>query len=530
MGGLVNEAREPIRPVVLAICDGFGFAPSGPGNAITRARTPHLTEWQQTYPVVTLQAAGESVGLKYGEMGNSEVGHTTIGAGRIIFQSLPRIDRAIQDRSFFSNEAFLRAMDHVLTTNGTLHLLGIFSEGNIHGSQEHLFALLELARQKGIPHIAFHLMVDGRDTAPRAALKSLTELRRRIGDRSDAIIATIGGRYFGMDRDERWDRVQRMYDAMVYGKGPTASTPEIAIQAAYDMGINDEMIPPTVLVTAEGTPCATVRDGDAVIYSNFRPDRARQLTEAFVLPGFEKFDRGAWIKNLVFSTMMTYDDALPVEVAFPPQSIVDPLGKILSDAMIPQLHIAETEKYAHITVFFNGGAMQPFPGQENILIQSPQVATYDLKPEMSANLICEEVIKQIDTGRYGFIVVNFANADMVGHTGNLPATIKAIETLDDVLGQVAEATMSVGGVLLITGDHGNAEMKIDPLTGVGQAEHTANPVPLYLLWEKAARPAREPKMIPPVGLLSDIAPTVLDLIGLPPNPSMTGRSLLPILL
>lgn len=530
MGSGMTESREAIRPVVLAICDGFGFAPSGPGNAIARARTPHLTEWQQTYPVVTLQAAGESVGLKYGEMGNSEVGHTTIGAGRIIFQSLPRIDRAIQDRSFFSNEAFLRAMDHVVATNKTLHLMGIFSEGNIHGSQEHLFALLEMAREKGITRIALHLLLDGRDTAPRAALKSFAELRRRIGDRSDVVIATIGGRYFGMDRDERWDRVQRMYDGMVHGKGPTASSPEIAIQAAYDMNINDEMIPPTVMVNAEGSPVSIVQNGDAVIFSNFRPDRARQLTEAFTLPGFEKFDRGGWIQDLVFVTMMTYDDALPVDVAFPPQMIVDPLGKILSDARIAQLHIAETEKYAHVTVFFNGGAMQPFPGQENILIPSPRVSTYDLKPEMSAYAICEEVIKQIDTGRFGFIVVNFANADMVGHTGDLMATTKAVEALDDVLGQVAEATLSVGGVLLITGDHGNAEMKIDPLTGIGQTEHTANPVPLYLLWDQAAKTARDPKMTPPVGLLSDVAPTIIDLMGLPPNPSMTGRSLLPILI
>ncbi len=522
------------QPAVLLILDGFGVAPPSRGNAIALSKTPNLDGFMESYPTVTLQASGEAVGLPWGDMGNSEVGHVTLGSGKVLYQDLPRITRAIVDKSFFTNPAFLEAIDAVKKHRSTMHLIGMFSSAGVHSFDEHAYALLELCQQKKVSRVCVHVILDGRDSPYNSGLEFVKKLQRKMQTIGLGQIATISGRYYAMDRDNRWDRTGLAYAAMVEGQGPTNDDPVAAITASYKAGVYDEQFEPTV-ITQNGQPVTTVGDQDAVIFFNYRSDRARQLTKAFVLPGFEKFPRPNYLKDLVFVTMTEYEKHLPVSVAFPPETVTEPLAKVISDAGLHQLHIAETEKYAHVTFFFNGGIEQPFPNEERILIPSPSVTSYDQKPDMSARVITERLLEQLNTGKFGFLVINFANPDMIGHTGNIPATVKAIETVDWCLGEIVEAVLSINGFVMITADHGNAETKIDSQTGAVNKEHSANPVPLVTiandlppdLVAQYHAPMRDLSGQTPVGVLADVAPTLLQMMGLPIPPSMTGRPIFP---
>lgn len=524
------------QPIVLVVLDGWGIAPPSRGNAIETAATPVMDAFVTSYPAVTLQASGEAVGLPWGEVGNSEVGHLNIGAGRIIFQDLPRITRSIADGTFFTNPVFLETIAAVRRRNGRLHLLGLCSSGGVHASIEHLYALLELCAQQGLKDVAVHAILDGRDTPHDSGVKFLTELTARLERQGVGTIATVSGRYFAMDRDNRWDRTAKAYRAMVFGEAERRGPDPIAlVRAAYGDRVYDEELTPSVVTGPDGQPRALVHDGDGIIFFNFRNDRPRQLTKAFVLPGFEKFDRGPYLHNVRFVTMTEYELQLPVTVAFPPEHVQEPLAKVFSAAGVRQLHIAETEKYAHVTYFLNGGIEAPFPEEDRVLIPSPQVSAYDQQPEMSARPITERVVRELGSGHYGFIAVNFANADMVGHTGNIPTTIKAVETVDHCLGEIAEAVHAVNGVLLITADHGNAEEKINIERGFLSKEHTPNPVPLIVVAdgldpirvERYRSRTADLSGVTPVGVLADVAPTLLALCGLPKPATMTGQNLFP---
>ncbi len=520
------------HPAVLLILDGFGVAPPSRGNCIALAKTPVLDRLIEQYPAMTLQAAGDAVGLPWGEMGNSEVGHLTIGAGKVIYQDLPRITRSIMDKSFFTNPAFGQALENVKTASSTLHIVGMFSAAGVHSFDEHAFALLELCKKSKVKRVVIHVILDGRDSPYNSGATLVAKLQKKIVTIGIGEIATISGRYYAMDRDNHWDRIAPVYAAMVQGDGPTATDPIAAIEASYAKSVYDEQMVPTVIVH-DGQPVGTVGDGDSIIFFNYRSDRARELTKAFTLPGFEKFDRGAYLKNLVFVTMTEYEKDLPVTIAFPPEKVITPLAKVFSDAGLKQVHAAETEKYAHVTFFFNGGVESAWPGEERILVPSPSLASYDQKPEMSARAVADRVITALNTGTYSFMVVNFANPDMIGHTGNIPATIKAVETVDTLIGQIVEATLEVNGFVMITADHGNAEDKIDGQTGAVGKEHSANPVPLFViaddlpasLVERFRAPMRDLSSLTPVGVLADVAPTLLGLAGLPIPPEMTGHNI-----
>lgn len=526
---------KPTRqPAVLIVLDGFGVAAPSRGNAIELAKTPNLDRYMEIYPTVTLQAAGEAVGLPWGDMGNSEVGHLTIGAGKVLYQELPRVTRAIVDGSFFTNAAFHEATEKVKASHGWLHLVGMFSSAGVHSFDEHAYALLELCKQQKVERVAVHVILDGRDSAYNSGLSFVKKLQKKMQSIGVGVVATVSGRYFAMDRDNHWDRTGQAYRAMVLGEGPQAEDPAAAVQASYDHQVYDEQFVPTV-ITQNGQPVAKVQDTDAVIFFNYRSDRARQLTKAFVLPGFEKFERPQYLQNLIFVTMTEYEKNLPVSIAFPPESVSDPLAKVFADAGLHQLHAAETEKYAHVTFFFNGGVEQAFPNEDRILVPSPAVASYDQKPDMSARGITERVLEQMNTGKYALVVINFANPDMIGHTGNIPATIKAIETVDWCVGEVVEAALSINGFVMITADHGNAEAKIDGQTGAVSKEHSANPVPLIVvandlpetIRQRYHAPMRDLSSLTPVGILADVAPTLLTLAGLPIPKSMTGHNLFP---
>lgn len=520
------------KPAVLLVLDGFGVAPPSRGNCIALAKTPVFDKLIETYPAVTLQASGDAVGLPWGEMGNSEVGHLTIGAGKVMYQDLPRITRAIIDKSFFLNPAFTQAIDNVKKNSSTLHVIGMFSSAGVHSFDEHAFALLELCKKSKVKRVAIHAILDGRDSPYNSGITFISKLQKKMSTIGLGVIASVSGRYYAMDRDSHWDRIGLAYAAMAQGKGPSASDPVAAIEASYAAGVYDEQFLPTV-VTSNGQPVATVGDHDSAIFFNYRSDRARELTKAFVLPGFEKIDRGAYLKNLVFVTMTEYERDLPVIVAFPPETVTTPLAKVYSEAGLAQLHAAETEKYAHVTFFFNGGTEAAFPGEDRVLVPSPSVASYDQKPAMSAREVTDRVLTAINSGKYSFIVVNYANADMIGHTGNIPATIKAIETLDGLVGQIVDATISINGFVMITADHGNAEDKIDGQTGAVGKEHSANPVPLFLiannlpeaLMKRYRAPMRDLSSLTPVGVLADVAPTLLGLAGLPIPSDMTGHNI-----
>lgn len=516
------------KPFVLVVLDGWGVAPPSKGNAITQAKTPFFKSLLQNFPHSTIQAAGEGVGLPWQEMGNSEVGHMNLGSGRVMYQELPRINRSILDGSFFTNPAFKEVIKHVKKFNSSLHLMGLVSPGGVHSHIDHLYNLLKLAKKEGIKKVYIHAFTDGRDAPRKSAIKFVQELEEKVKEIGVGRIATVSGRWYAMDRDERWDRIKKTYDAMVRGKGLTFSSAIEAIEDSYSQNIFDEQIKPCVIVE-DGKAVATVAENDGAIFFNFRSDRARQLTLAFVLPGFEKFERGARIKNLFFVTMTEYDIALPVKIAFPPVEIVNSLGEILSKHNLSQLRIAESEKFAHVTVFFNCGRIEPFKGEARQLVTSPQVATYDQQPEMSAPEVTSLLCRLIGTGKYDFILLNYANADMVGHTGVIPAAVKAIETVDRCLAKVCNLVLSLEGALIICADHGNAEVMINPKTGEVDKEHTANPVPFIIVANdrkfKNKSKDTDLSLFAPIGVLADVAPTCLEFLELEKPEEMTGISL-----
>ncbi len=500
------------RPTMLMILDGFGLNERKEGNAIAAARKPALDAIFEEYPGTRLDASGLAVGLPDGQMGNSEVGHLNIGAGRVVYQELTRISKSIKDGDFFDNETLGRAMDYALENHSALHLLGLLSDGGVHSHISHLFALLNLAKKKGLTKVFIHCFLDGRDVPPRCAGEYIEALQNHMAQIGVGEIATVIGRYYAMDRDKRWDRLEKAYDAMTLGQGFAASTGCAAVDSAYAREENDEFVQPT------STGAATVKDGDAMIMFNFRPDRAREITRAFVDPDFDGFARKKTLKNLKYVCMTQYDAQMPnVEVAFPPQTLTNTFGNYISSLGLSQLRIAETEKYAHVTFFFNGGVEAPCEGEDRILVPSPQVATYDLQPEMSAPIVTERVLEQIEAEKYDCIILNFANADMVGHTGVMEAAVKAIEALDKCVPQIVDAVLKKGGQILLTADHGNADCMIDEAGNVVTA-HSLNQVPLIHIADK-------PVQLADGGRLCDIAPTMLELMGLAIPAEMTGKSL-----
>jgi 2,3-bisphosphoglycerate-independent phosphoglycerate mutase len=503
-------------PVVLIVLDGFGYSAGREGNAIALARTPHFDEWYETCPNTLIEASGRYVGLRAGQMGNSEVGHLNIGAGRVVRMDTSRIDYAIETGEFFHNDALIQAMEHAKRRDSALHLIGLVSYGGVHSSQEHLYAMLRMAREQDVERVFVHGFLDGRDTAPDSGAGYVAELvdkMREYGGR----VASIVGRYYAMDRDKRWERTEQAYRLLRYGEGSARPDPIAAIHESYGFGVTDEFVKPIVIVDNTGIPTATIRDGDSVIFFNFRSDRARQITRAFTEDDFTFFDRGPK-PEILFTCMTYYDRQFSLPVAFGPDQHEQILADVLAEAELKNLRIAETEKYAHVTFFFNGGVEPVFSGEERILIQSPQVATYDLKPEMSAYGITDEVVSQIESGRFDVVIMNYANADMVGHTGDLGATIKAVEVIDECLGRVAEATRAKGGTVIITSDHGNAEQMIDPVTGQIFTAHTTNPVPVILIGGPRCTLRQG-------GSLRDVAPTILGILGLSKPEQMTGEDL-----
>ena len=521
------------RPVVLLILDGFGIAPPSRANAISLAKTPNFDKYSAHYPIMPIAASGEAVGLSWGEMGNSQVGHLSLGSGLIPYQNLPRINKSITDGSFFNNEAFLAAIKHTQDHNSALHILGLVSSGGVHSYNEHLYALLELARKHKVNQVYVHAFLDGRDTLYNSGVNFISKLQEKLRSIGVGVIATVGGRFYSMDRDNRWDRIAKAYEAMVLGKSQDKyDDPVTAIQESYKKNVFDEEMVPSVIIDDLGQAKGKIKDGDALIFFNFRSDRARQMTEALTVPGFEKFPR-EYFKDLFLVTMTEYEKDLPVKVAFPPLIIDTPLAKVISDAGLKQLHIAETEKYAHVTYFFNGGQEQIYAGEDRILVPSPQVVSYDQKPAMSAREITNKINQAIKEGKYDFIVANFANPDMVAHTGNLQATIEAIELLDQLINEIVEVTLSYEGVVLITADHGNAEGLFDLQTGEIEKEHSNNPVPLFIIGSEFAGKSvltgltsSDLSRITPVGVLADVAPTILKIMGIKKPPAMTGSSLI----
>lgn len=508
------SASSRPKPVVLLILDGWGYRKETADNAVAQARLPHWNHLLETCPHTLIHTEGRYVGLPDGQMGNSEVGHMNLGAGRIVYQDLTRIDAAIEDGSFFATAELVAACQAVKADGGTLHLMGLLSPGGVHSHQRHLFALLDLAKAQGVAKVAVHAFLDGRDMPPRSAKASLEALAAKCAQVGNAHLYSVGGRYFAMDRDKRWDRLRRAWDAIVQAQGEfTAADGVAALEAAYARGENDEFVQPTVIDGA--VPMA---DGDAAIFFNFRADRARQLTAAFVDPGFAGFQ--ARVPRLArFVCMTEYDATLPAPVAFPPDDLQHTFGELMQANHLTQLRIAETEKYAHVTFFFSGGREAPYVGEERILVPSPKVATYDLQPEMSAPEVTRRLVEAIGSGHFDVIICNLANPDMVGHSGILAAAIQAAEAVDVAIGQVVQAVRAAHGALVITADHGNLEMMADPATGQPHTAHTVGPVPLVYVGERADAHLREG------GALRDVAPTLLDLMGLPAPAEMTGHSL-----
>ncbi len=521
------------KPTVLAILDGWGIAQDTDGNAITRAETPNIDRFTREYPVMTLYASGNEVGLNVGDMGNSEVGHLNIGAGRVYYQTFPRINKSIADKSFFENEALLRAITQAKEKKSSLHLIGLLGIGHVHASQAHLYALLELAKKHKLKKVFVHAILDGRDTVYNSGKDFVVELEEKMKSLGVGKIATVSGRFWAMDRDNRWDRIEKAYTAMTCGIADKyAVSAQQAIESSYKKKIYDEELEP-VVIGEKQHPLTTVASKDAVIFFNFRPDRARELTEAFVLPGFEKFNR-TYISGLECVTLTEYEKEIPVSVAFTPVVVHNCLAEVVSAAGLSQYHIAETEKYAHVTFFLNGTVEDPFPGEVRKIIPSPKVSSYDKEPAMSAGAITKDVIRAIEAGEYDVIILNFANADMVAHTGNMEASIKAMEVVDKSLGAIAEQVLAKEGILIITADHGNGEEVKNIETGEKDKEHSTNPVPLYIIGNEfrgKAGPAGDPpegdlSLMHPVGVLADVAPTMLKLLGIRQPEEMTGRSLL----
>ena len=498
-------------PTTLIIMDGFGLRQETEGNAVAAAATPRLEQFFQEFAHTELSASGLDVGLPAGQMGNSEVGHTNIGAGRVVFQDLPRISKAIDDGSFFENPAYVRAMDACREHDSSLHLMGLLSDGGVHSHLEHLFALMKMARDRGLEKVYIHAFLDGRDVSPTSGADFVARTVEKCRELGVGKIATVMGRFYAMDRDKRWDRVEAAYDAMVYGEGAAINpVPVAAVKNAYANGVTDEFVEPVIC-----DPDGTISDHDSVIFFNFRPDRAREITRAFVDPDFNGFTRQYFPVTFVCTT--EYDATMPnVEVAYPRLSVRNGLGEYLSSMGLTQLRIAETEKYAHVTFFFNGGVETQFPGEDRVLVPSPKVATYDLQPEMSADEVADKCVERIESGAYDVIILNFANCDMVGHTGVLEAAVKAVETVDTCVGRVVDATLKMGGIAMVTADHGNAEDMKQP-DGSPMTAHTTNLVPFILCGAGTElRPGR----------LADIAPTILDVMGLACPEEMDGKTLI----
>ncbi len=507
------------NPLLLMILDGWGINPHPENNAVAIARTPSMTRLCGEYPCSQLDASGMAVGLPVGQMGNSEVGHLNIGAGRVVYQDLTRITKAIEDGSFFANPVLLDCISRTKAAGGSLHLSGLLSDGGVHSHNTHLYALLELAKKEGIRDVFVHCLLDGRDTPPKSGAGYLAQLEEEMKRIGAGRIATVMGRYYAMDRDKRWDRVEKAYDAMVLGSGNRFASAQQAIERSYLDGVTDEFVLPSVIVDG-GEPTGMVKDGDGFIFFNFRSDRAREITRTLTDPGFDGFARKSVPKLACYTCMTVYDETFNLPVAFGTEELKNILGEVIGKAGLKQLRIAETEKYAHVTFFFNGGNEMPFPGEDRVLIPSPrEVATYDEKPEMSARMVTDELLRLLDEDKYDFIVLNFANADMVGHTGIIPAAVKAIETVDECVGKIVAKILERNGRAIITADHGNAETMTDEKGGPHTA-HTTNPVPLILV--DATRKGSTLRH----GILADIAPTVLELLTLPKPVEMTGKSLL----
>ena len=502
------------KPLTLIIMDGFGLTPDDYGNAIRAAATPNLARLFDGNPTTQIGASGMDVGLPDGQMGNSEVGHTNIGAGRIVYQELTRITKAIREGSFFDNEALKNAMTAAAKPGAALHLAGLLSDGGVHSHFDHLVGLLEMAKKSGVSEVFVHCLMDGRDVPPTSGKDFVVRLQQEMSRIGIGRIATVMGRYYAMDRDNRWERVEKAYAAMVYGEGVENADPADAVARSYDDGVTDEFIVPVVCTGTDGV----IKPNDAVVFFNFRPDRAREITRTLVDPDFAGFERRGGMFPLTYVCMTQYDATMPnVQIAFKPQVLTNTLGEYLSSLDMTQLRIAETEKYAHVTFFFNGGVEAEYPGEERALIHSPKVATYDLQPEMSAYAVCDEVVSRIRSGRYDVIILNYANCDMVGHTGVFDAARAAVEAVDTCVGKTVEATLAMGGVALITADHGNADKMLEP-DGSPFTAHTTNPVPFCVVGHDCR--LREG------GRLADIAPTMLEILGLPQPAEMDGQSLI----
>ena len=504
------------KPLALIIMDGFGLREETVGNAIAAAKHPNLDRLWATCPHTRIGASGMDVGLPDGQMGNSEVGHTNMGAGRIVYQELTRITKSIEEGEYLSNPVLLHAMENAKKPGAALHLMGLLSDGGVHSHIRHLFGLIEMAKKMGVEKVYVHCFMDGRDVPPTSGAEYIEELQKELEKTGVGKIATVSGRYYAMDRDNRWERVVKAYDAMVNGEGVKAPDPAAMMRQSYADGVTDEFIVPAVV-----TEGAEVKSGDSVIFFNFRPDRARELTRTLVDPDFAGFERKKGFFPLTYICMTQYDATMPnVEVAYAPQSLANTFGEYISKNGLTQLRIAETEKYAHVTFFFNGGVEAPYPGEDRALIPSPKVATYDLQPEMSAYLVTDEVVKRIRSGKYDVIILNYANCDMVGHTGVFEAAVKAVEAVDTCLGRTLAAIEEMGGRAFVTADHGNADMMTDE-EGNPFTAHTTNPVPFIAVGFPEGT-----KLLPHGGRLADIAPTMLQALGLPQPAEMTGRSML----
>jgi 2,3-bisphosphoglycerate-independent phosphoglycerate mutase len=500
------------KPLILIIMDGFGIGPED-GNAIKAANKPNLDRLFSTNPTTQIGASGLDVGLPDGQMGNSEVGHTNIGAGRIVYQELTRITKSIKDGDFFRNPALTGAVDQAVSSGKALHIMGLLSDGGVHSHNSHLYALLKLAKERGCKKVFVHAFLDGRDVPPSSGKGYVEQCQKEMDKIGVGKIATVMGRYYAMDRDNRWDRVEKAYAAMVYGEGVTGSSPEKAVENSYQNKVTDEFVVPAVCEKG-----AEIQPGDSVIFFNFRPDRAREITRALVDPDFKGFERKKGFFPLHFVCMTQYDATMPnVDVAFGPEKLKNTFAEYISGKGLKQLRIAETEKYAHVTFFFNGGVETVYPGEDRALIHSPKVATYDLQPEMSAYLVTDELLKRIDSGKYDMIILNYANCDMVGHTGVFSAAKAAVEAVDKCVGKVVDAILKKGGAALITADHGNAE-RMQAEDGSPFTAHTTNPVPFCVVGY--------PCKLRKGGRLADIAPTMLKILGLPQPPEMTGKSII----
>lgn len=509
-----------IKPLLLMILDGWGHRDAIEGNAIAQANLPNFRRLEKTYPHTFLQASGEAVGLPDGQMGNSEVGHLNMGAGRVVYQELTRISKAIKDGTLFKNPVLIEAMDHAHLHNKALHLVGLLSDGGVHSHIAHLFALLEMAKEQGLEEVYIQVILDGRDVLPQSAKIYITQLEQKIRALGIGKIASVSGRYYVMDRDQRWERLEKGYQALVLGEGKCAASALAALESSYDVRVTDEFVLPTVIVDEDGKPVGTIQEGDSVLFFNFRSDRAREIAHAFVDEEFTGFACPIH-PRVHFVCMTQYEDTICAPVAFPQQNLKNTLGEVLSQQGLKQLRIAETEKYAHVTFFFNGGIEEPDPGEERILIPSPKVATYNLQPEMSAPELTQTLLEQLRKNTYDVIILNFANPDMVGHTGVFEATIKAVETVDRCLGEIYDELQKMKGTLLVTADHGNAEAKVDLETDLPLTAHSTNGVPFILVDDKfKGQKLREG------GALCDVAPTLLELLNIPKPEEMTGKSLI----